>query len=207
MDIRTAKFVKSSAERSQYPRSDLAEYAFIGRSNVGKSSLINLLTGKKNLAKISSSPGKTQLINHFLINDQWRLTDLPGYGYAKVSKEKKKDFQKRITEYIIYRKNMVCLFTVIDSRLPPQPIDLEFMRWLGEKQIPFCIVFTKIDKLSQTQCEKKINSYKKILLKDWKEIPQYFKTSAQNKYGKEKILNYIEGLNQKYHSHLGTLSI
>ncbi|XOD67804.1 MAG: ribosome biogenesis GTP-binding protein YihA/YsxC [Flavobacteriales bacterium Tduv] len=204
MDIQKAEFVKSSSERSQYPQPNLSEYAFIGRSNVGKSSLINLLTGKKNLAKISSSPGKTQLINHFLINDQWRLTDLPGYGYAKVSKEKKKDFQKRITEYILYRKNMVCVFTLIDSRLPPQSIDLKFMQWLGEKKITFCIVFTKIDKLSQAQCEKNIDSYKEVLFKDWEKIPQYFKTSAQNKYGREKILNYIESLNQEYHSHLGT---
>lgn len=207
MDIQIAEFVKSSAERSEYPPSDLSEYALIGRSNVGKSSLINLLTGKKNLAKVSSSPGKTKLINHFLINNQWRLTDLPGYGYTKVSKEKKKDFQKRITEYIFYRKNVVCLFILIDSFLPPQPIDLKFMQWLGEKQIPFCIVFTKIDKLSQTQCEKNIDSYEEVLLKDWEEIPQYFRTSAQNKYGREEILNYIETLNQEYNSHSGTLPI
>lgn len=199
MHIQTAEFVKSSARRSQYPRANFAEYAFIGRSNVGKSSLINLLTGKKKLAKISSSPGKTQLINHFLINNQWHLTDLPGYGYAKVSKDKKKEFQKCITDYILYRENLVCLFILIDSRLSPQAIDLAFMRWLRKNRIPFCIVFTKTDKLSQPQCQKNIDHYKEVLFKEWREIPQYFKTSTQNKHGKTEILDCINNFNQEYY--------
>ncbi|XOD68415.1 MAG: ribosome biogenesis GTP-binding protein YihA/YsxC [Flavobacteriales bacterium AspAUS03] len=198
MDIQTADFLKSSTQKSQFPILDLAEYAFIGRSNVGKSSLINLLTRRKNLAKTSSSPGKTQLINHFLINSQWYLTDLPGYGYAKISKEKKKDFQKKITDYILYRKNLTCLFTLIDSRLPPQNIDLTFIQWLGENRIPFCIVFTKTDKIGPTQCQKNIEHYRETLLKSWEEIPPYFKTSEHTRQGRTEILNYIDGLNQEY---------
>ncbi|XCI75037.1 MAG: ribosome biogenesis GTP-binding protein YihA/YsxC [Flavobacteriales bacterium] len=198
MDIQTAEFVKSSTQKSQFPNLDLAEYAFIGRSNVGKSSLINLLTSRKNLAKISSSPGKTQLINHFIINSQWYLTDLPGYGYAKVSKEKKKDFQKKITDYILYRKNLICLFALIDSRIPPQNIDITFIQWLGENRIPFCIIFTKIDKLSPAQYQKNIDHYREALLKSWEEIPLYFKTSVHTRQGRTDILNYIDGLNQEY---------
>ncbi|MGB8704197.1 MAG: ribosome biogenesis GTP-binding protein YihA/YsxC [Gillisia sp.] len=198
MKISSAEFVISNSDVSKCPNSLLPEYAFIGRSNVGKSSLINMLTGRKSLAKISGKPGKTQLINHFLINDSWHLVDLPGYGYAQVSKSVKKTFQKFITAYFEQRQQMLCAFVLVDSRHDPQPIDLEFMQWLGEKEIPFCIIFTKADKLKGKKLEKNIENYKQIMLESWAEMPKYFITSSQAGIGQEEVLNYIEEINKQF---------
>lgn len=195
MKIKTAEFVISNSKVDLCPNSSLPEYAFIGRSNVGKSSLINMLTGRKSLAKTSAKPGKTQLINHFLINNNWHLVDLPGYGYAQVSKSTKKVFQKFITAYFEKREQMICAFVLIDSRHKPQPIDLEFMQWLGEHNIPFCIIFTKADKLKDKALEKNIESYKSEMLETWVEMPEYFITSASAGLGKDEVLNYIEAVN------------
>ena len=195
MQIKTAEFVISNQEVSKCPTNQLPEYAFIGRSNVGKSSLINMLTNQKNLAKTSGRPGKTQLINHFLINKIWFLVDLPGYGYARVSKSAKKTFQKFITAYFRERKQLVSAFVLVDIRHKPQPVDLEFMRWLGEHGIPFSIVFTKADKLRPKAIEDHIESYKNILLETWEEFPNYFITSSTNYDGKEALLNYIDSIN------------
>lgn len=174
----------------------LPEYAFIGRSNVGKSSLINMLTGRKSLAKTSGRPGKTQLINHFLINKNWHLVDLPGYGYARVSKSSKKVFQKFITQYFGKRRQLVCGFVLVDIRHKPQPIDLEFMQWLGENGIPFCIIFTKADKLKPKAIETHVADYKTILLETWEEMPTYFITSSSKGIGKDDLLEYIDALNK-----------
>ena len=195
MKIKTAKFVISNTNISKCPKDNLPEYAFIGRSNVGKSSLINMLTGHKNLAKISGKPGKTQLINHFIINDEWFLVDLPGYGYAKVSKNLRQKFQGFIYEYFLKREQLVCSFVLVDSRHEPQKIDLEFMQFLGEKRIPFCIVFTKTDKLGKTVVQNKIAKYKKVMLQTWEEMPPYFLTSATDHTGKKEILDFIEHVN------------
>ncbi|MFV0540481.1 MAG: ribosome biogenesis GTP-binding protein YihA/YsxC [Aestuariibaculum sp.] len=195
MQIKTAEFVMSNSDVAKCPKSMLPEYAFIGRSNVGKSSLINMLTDRKSLAKTSGRPGKTQLINHFLINKNWHLVDLPGYGYARVSKSAKKIFQKFITQYFSKREQLVCAFVLVDIRHEPQQIDLEFMQWLGEHQIPFCIIFTKADKLKPKAVEKHIETYKTILLETWEDMPQYFITSSSNGIGKETVLEYIDGLN------------
>jgi len=195
MKIKTAEFVISNSKVDHCPNSTLPEYAFIGRSNVGKSSLINMLTGRKALAKTSAKPGKTQLINHFLINQNWHLVDLPGYGYAQVSKSTKKVFQKFITAYFEKREQMICAFVLIDSRHKPQPIDMEFMQWLGEHNIPFCIIFTKADKLKDKVLEKNIENYKNEMLETWVEMPEYFITSATSKLGQEDILGYIERIN------------
>jgi len=173
----------------------LPEYAFIGRSNVGKSSLINMLTDRKSLAKTSGRPGKTQLINHFIINKEWYLVDLPGYGYARVSKTAKKTFQKFITQYFKFREQMVCAFVLVDIRHKPQPIDLDFMRYLGENGIPFCIIFTKADKLKPKAIEKHVEDYKTILLETWEDVPQYFITSSSKSIGKKEVLDFIGGLN------------
>ena len=173
----------------------LPEYAFIGRSNVGKSSLINMLTNHKGLAKTSSKPGKTQLINHFLINKNWYLVDLPGYGYAQVSKQSKETFQKFITDYFKKRKELVCAFVLVDIRLEPQKIDLEFMQWLGENLIPFSIIFTKADKLTEKSITDNIDRYKKKLLENWEDIPPFFITSSENKTGRTELLTYIEEIN------------
>ncbi len=173
----------------------LPEYAFIGRSNVGKSSLINMLTGRKSLAKTSGKPGKTQLINHFLINKNWHLVDLPGYGYARVSKSSKKVFQKFITQYFNKRQQLVCGFVLVDIRHKPQPIDLEFMTWLGENGIPFCIIFTKADKLKPKAIENHVEAYKSILLETWEDMPTYFITSSSKSIGKDELLEFIDGLN------------
>ena len=199
MHIKSAKFVISNSEISKCPQSSIPEYAFIGRSNVGKSSLINSLCDKKKLAKTSSRPGKTQLINHFLINENWYLVDLPGYGYARVSKTQKKVFQTFITKYFKYRTQLVNAFLLIDIRHEQQSIDLKFMEWLGENLIPFSIVFTKADKLNTKSIKKNINDYKsKMLISNWEEIPPIFITSAQNKSGSKEILNYINQLNIDY---------
>jgi ribosome biogenesis GTP-binding protein ysxC len=194
--IKKAEFVMSNSQVAKCPKEPLPEYAFIGRSNVGKSSLINMLTNQKNLAKTSARPGKTQLINHFKINDQWFLVDLPGYGYARVSKTTKKTFQKFITNYFEQRKQLVCAFVLVDIRHEPQKIDLEFMQWLGENAVPFAIVFTKADKLKPLAIERNIATYQEILLKSWEAMPPYFVTSAENYVGKEELVGYIEDINK-----------
>ncbi len=196
MEVKKAEFVVSNSDVKKLPGEPLPEYAFIGRSNVGKSSLINMLTNKKNLAKTSSTPGKTQLINHFKINDNWFLVDLPGYGYAKTSKTNRKKFQKLITDYFKTRKNLVNAFVLVDSRLEPQKIDLEFMEWLGKNRIPFSIVFTKADKLSSSQLAKNIKKYQQKMLNRWESMPKYFITSSQDKRGRKEMLDYIGQLNE-----------
>jgi GTP-binding protein len=198
MKIKSAEFIISNSDVEKCPDSSLPEYAFIGRSNVGKSSLINMLTGRRSLAKTSGRPGKTQLINHFLINKEWHLVDLPGYGYARVSKSIKKTFQKFITQYFEHRRQMLCAFVLIDSRHEPQAIDLEFMEWLGEHQIPFCIIFTKADKLKPKALERNVEHYKAKMLESWVEMPQYFITSAESGVGQEEVLEYIEGINSQF---------
>ncbi len=195
MKIKTAEFVISNTDYKLGPEDGKPEYAFIGRSNVGKSSLINMLTDKKKLAKTSGTPGKTQLINHFSINDEWYIVDLPGYGYAKASKQSRAKWERFIVEYLTNRESLVTIFVLLDSRLEPQKIDLEFMNWCGEKQLPFSMVFTKIDKLSSTSLQKNLAKYKKEMVKYWDEIPPMFTTSSESKFGQEKILNYIEQLN------------
>lgn len=198
MKIKSAEFVISNSDVSKCPDSSLPEYAFIGRSNVGKSSLINMITGRKNLAKTSGRPGKTQLINHFIINDSWHLVDLPGYGYARVSKSIKKTFQKFITAYFEQRKQMICAFVLIDSRHEAQAIDLEFMKYLGESGIPFCIIFTKADKLKPKALERNVENYQNKMLESWEEMPLYFVTSAETGLGKEEVLKYIEEINTRF---------
>lgn len=195
MQIKTAEFVKSSQKWQECPEPNLPEYAFIGRSNVGKSSLINAMMNHKDLAKTSQTPGKTQLINHFLVNKNWYLTDLPGYGYAKVSKSLRKDFEKLITNYILNRKNLVNLFVLVDIRHTPQKIDLEFMQWCGESGVPFSIVFTKADKLKPGAAEKNVGIYKNDLLQTWEELPDLYITSAEKKTGGDLILDYIQKTN------------
>lgn len=200
MEVKQAEFVVSNSSVSKCPDSIFPEYAFIGRSNVGKSSLINMLTNHKGLAKVSGRPGKTQLINHFLINKSWYLVDLPGYGYAQVSKSSKRVFQKFITDYFSKRKQMVSAFVLIDIRHRPQPIDLEFMRWLAESSVPFSIVFTKADKLPTTQQSLNIASYKSLMLESWQQMPTYFVTSSDKKMGREALLSYIDELNKMANS-------
>lgn len=196
MEIKSAEFVMSNSDVSKCPKNTIPEYAFIGRSNVGKSSLINMLTNRKSLAKTSGRPGKTQLINHFIINKNWYLVDLPGYGYAKVSKSAKKTFQKFITQYFSLREQLVSAFVLADIRHKPQPIDLEFMQWLGENGIPFSIIFTKADKLKPKAIEMHVADYKAIMLETWEEMPNYFITSSSKDIGKEAVLEYIHSLNK-----------
>lgn len=197
MKIKSVFFIKSSQKWQDCPAPNLPEYAFIGRSNVGKSSLINALMNQKDLAKTSQTPGKTQLINHFLVNEDWYLTDLPGYGYARVSKSQRKDFEKLITNYILNRENLVHLFVLVDIRHLPQKIDLEFIEWCGENQISFSIIFTKSDKMkTQAAAEKSVGEYKKILLESWEKLPNIFVTSAEKKLGGEQILDFIEETNK-----------
>lgn len=199
MKINTAEFVISNSEVSKCPKELLPEYAFIGRSNVGKSSLINMLTGNKNLAKTSAKPGKTQLINHFKINNNWFLVDLPGYGYAKVSKSTKDTFQRFITDYFEKREQLVCAFVLIDIRHDAQKIDLEFMRYLGESEIPFSIIFTKADKIGRSKINSNIATYKKQMLADgWEFMPDYFVTSSIEESGREELLKYIDAINQEW---------
>ncbi len=198
MKINTAEFIISNTDIKQCPAPNLPEYAFIGRSNVGKSSLINMLTNHKKLAKISSKPGKTQLINHFLINKNWFLVDLPGYGFAKVPKAQRKKFEKMINDYILFRDNLMNVFVLIDSRIPPQKIDLEFMEWLGLSGIPFSIVFTKVDKLKASEKGRFAKEYETKMLENWEEMPPYFITSSTTKQGKEELLNYINDINAKF---------
>lgn len=196
MIITKAEFIVSNSDVNKCPSERIPEYAFIGRSNVGKSSLINMLANNKNLAKTSGRPGKTQLINHFKINNNWFLVDLPGYGYARVSKTTKKTFQKFITQYFEKRQQLVCAFVLVDIRHEPQKIDLEFMQWLGENAIPFAIIFTKADKLKPNAIERNIENYKNLLLETWEEFPLYFITSSENKTGKEELLQYIDSINK-----------
>jgi len=201
MRILQAEFVVSNSNPNQCPADVIPEYAFIGRSNVGKSSLINCLTNHKSLAKTSGRPGKTQLINHFKINNQWHLVDLPGYGYARVSKSAKAEFQKLITRYFEEREQLVCAFVLIDIRLEPQKIDLEFLTYLGETGIPFCILFTKADKLGKNQAQASVAHYRKVLLQGvWAEMPPYFITSAEDGTGREAVLDYIDQINQAYNA-------
>ncbi|MFD2552670.1 ribosome biogenesis GTP-binding protein YihA/YsxC [Bizionia sediminis] len=197
MEIKSAEFVMSNSDVAKCPKNPLPEYAFIGRSNVGKSSLINMLTNRKSLAKTSGRPGKTQLINHFLINANWYLVDLPGYGYARVSKSSKKTFQKFITDYFRQREQLVSAFVLVDIRHEPQSIDLEFMAWMGENGIPFSIIFTKADKLKPKAIEKHIADYTAIMLQTWEEMPNYFVTSSSKHIGKDHLLNYIQQINDQ----------
>ncbi|MFM1930824.1 MAG: hypothetical protein RL226_127 [Bacteroidota bacterium] len=201
MEIHTAEFLKSSANLSQCPPANQPEYAFIGRSNVGKSSLINMLTGHAGLAKTSQTPGKTQLINHFIINERktpWLLADLPGYGYAKVSKKDREAFNTMIRTYLKNRENLMCAFVLIDSRLPAQKIDLEFMEWMGENGIPFVIVFTKVDKLNKTEYAANFDAYEKEMLKTWEFLPDQFKTSSEKGVGKDELLHFIAETNEHW---------
>ncbi len=190
----SARFITSNTDYKTCPPARFPEFAFIGRSNVGKSSLINSLTFHKGLAKTSQTPGKTQLINHFMIDDKWYLVDLPGYGFAKVSKEKRRDFEKMIFDYLINRENLTCLFVLLDIRLKPQAVDIEFMNRMVEDEIPFYIVFTKADKLSQKQVNESVETYKNFLLESWDELPQIHITSAEKHVGREGILASIDEL-------------
>jgi len=196
MNVAHAEFVVSNTRVDHCPKSKLPEYAFIGRSNVGKSSLINMLCNRKRLAKTSSRPGKTKLINHFLINNKWHLVDLPGYGYARASKTQKKTFQKFITDYFNKRKELVSAFLLIDIRHEPQPPDLDFMRWLGENYIPFTIVFTKADKIKEREIEKKVSDYLEKLKEDWESLPKYFITSSEKRMGRDELLGHIHEINE-----------
>jgi GTP-binding protein len=195
MIVQSATFLISNTDVSLCPEPNKPEYAFIGRSNVGKSSLINMLTGVKKLAKTSQKPGKTRLVNHFLINEAWYLVDLPGYGYAKVGKTMKNDWDKIINEYLTARPNLLCIFVLIDSRLPPQKIDLEFMEWLSDHDLAFVLVFTKTDKQTNNKVNQQTAFYKKELLKTWEELPPIFYTSSENRTGRDEVLNYIEETN------------
>lgn len=196
MDITSATFVVSSPNVKACPDSTLSEYAFIGRSNVGKSSLINMLTNVRELAKTSTKPGKTLLINHFLINKKWHLVDLPGYGYAKASKVTLGRIYTMINDYVVHRAQLACLFVLIDSRHEPQAIDIDFIQFLGESQVPFALVFTKTDKITREKLEVTLNAYKQSLSEQWDELPPFFTSSAEKKRGREEILNYIDSINQ-----------
>ncbi|MBQ2508607.1 MAG: YihA family ribosome biogenesis GTP-binding protein [Bacteroidales bacterium] len=196
MEIKKAVFVVSSSNYRQCPDTGLPEYAFIGRSNVGKSSLINMLTNNRGLAKTSVKPGKTQLINHFLVNDQWYLVDLPGYGYAQTSKSNRSKWQQMIVDYMLKREALVNTFVLVDSRIPPQAIDLEFINFLGEHGVPLSIVFTKIDKQKQRELAHNLNSYKRTLADVWDPLPEIILTSSVTRYGKEALLNRIGEINE-----------
>ncbi|MDG1718369.1 MAG: ribosome biogenesis GTP-binding protein YihA/YsxC [Flavobacteriales bacterium] len=198
MKIKSAEFVISNTDYKFCPKETHPEYAFIGRSNVGKSSLINALVNRKNLAKTSGKPGKTQLINHFKINNSWFLVDLPGYGYASTSKTNRKMFKEMINKYLLNRKNLICLFVLLDIRHNPQSIDLEFMEKMGQEKTPFVMVFTKSDKISQTQISENINHYKTKMLKQWEYLPEIFITSSENQNGISEILKFIEEYNEEF---------
>lgn len=195
MEITSAEFVISNSRADMCPKTSLPEYAFIGRSNVGKSSLINMLTNQPKLAMTSATPGKTLLINHFLINKEWYLVDLPGYGYAQRGKKMMEKIQKLIEYYVLEREQMTCLFVLVDSRLEPQKIDLEFIEWLGENGIPFAIVFTKADKQSTGKTKANVARYLETLQHQWEELPPYFVTSSEKKTGRQELLGYIEEIN------------
>ena len=196
MIIKSAEFEISNSTVSKCPDSSRPEYAFIGRSNVGKSSLINMLTGRNGLAKTSSTPGKTMLINHFLINGEWYIVDLPGYGYARRGKESRDELRRMIEGYVLGRQQMTNLFILVDSRHEPQKIDLEFMEWCGENEVPFSIVFTKMDKLGKVAGGRNVAAYKQRLLETWEELPPIFETSSEDGRGREELLDYIEQINR-----------
>ena len=196
MEITSAEFIISNSRADMCPKTDLPEYAFIGRSNVGKSSLINMLTNQPKLAMTSATPGKTLLINHFLISKEWYLVDLPGYGYAQRGKKMMEKIQKLIEYYVLEREQMTCLFVLVDSRLEPQKIDLEFIEWLGENGIPFAIVFTKADKQSVGKTKANVTRYLETLRQQWEELPPYFVTSSEKKTGRQELLDYIEEINR-----------
>lgn len=196
MIIKDAQFVISNTDYKKCPQDGKPEYAFIGRSNVGKSSLINMLTNRKGLAMTSSKPGKTQLINHFIINNEWYLVDLPGYGYAQRGKEGREQIRRIIDTYILKREDLTCLFVLLDCRHEPQKIDLDFLNWLGEKEIPFAIVFTKIDKLSKSKLKENMQKYTEKLHETWEELPPVFYTSSEHRIGGDEILNYIDEINK-----------
>ncbi len=195
MLIKTAQYLQSNTDVNKLPKADKPEYAFIGRSNVGKSSLINMLTGNSKLAKVSATPGKTITINHFIINNEWYLVDLPGYGFAKRSQKERDKWKQMLDAYILGRSNLMTTFVLVDSRIKPQKIDLDFISSLGENQVPFVIVFTKADKLGSTQLSANIAVYKKELLKEWEELPTMIVTSSEKRTGRDDILNYIENCN------------
>ena len=198
MQINQAEFVVSNSDPAKCPKPDLPEYAFIGRSNVGKSSLINMLTGRTHLAKTSQTPGKTQLINHFLIDKEWYLVDLPGYGFAKAPKAEREKWEKMITTYLTTRENLICTFVLVDGKIAPQQIDLEFMDRLGERGIPFVIVFTKTEKIGTNAIRQVVKRYEKTLLETWEEVPQMFVTSAMDGRGREEVLRYIQSLTKAF---------
>lgn len=198
MQIQKAEFVVSNSRADKCPQTDKPEYAFIGRSNVGKSSLINMLTGRKALAMTSSTPGKTMLINHFVINDEWYLVDLPGYGYAKRGKREVEALQKLISYYVLNREQLTCLFVLIDSRLKPQKIDLDFIRFLGENGVPFGIIFTKADKSKRGELKKNVDTFMNTLAEEWEELPPHFITSSDSGLGRDTFLNYIEEINSSF---------
>ncbi|MGC9470116.1 MAG: ribosome biogenesis GTP-binding protein YihA/YsxC [Bacteroidales bacterium] len=202
MIIHSIRFTGSSADLAHLPSPDKPEYAFTGRSNVGKSSLINMLTGRKNLARISSTPGKTRIINHYLVNEQWYLVDLPGYGYAKASKTNRTEWNLLLKQYLLKRPNLLSVFVLIDSRIPPQKIDLDFLEFLGTNQIPFCLVFTKTDKLSSKKLKTAIQEYKKGLLLVWETLPPWFVTSSVTRAGREEILGFIDETNRFDHQNV-----
>lgn len=197
MKIKSAEFVISNTDFRKCPADNRPEYAFIGRSNVGKSSLINMLTGRNGLAKTSSTPGKTLLINHFLINNEWYIVDLPGYGYARRGKDQREQLRHIIQTYILGRQQMTNLFVLVDSRHEPQPIDVEFMNWCGEHNVPFSIVFTKMDKLGRDAGQRNIDAYKQQLGETWEELPPVFITSSQDGRGRDELLDYIESINKQ----------
>lgn len=202
MEIKKAVFVKSSSVVAQCPKGDKPEYGFIGRSNVGKSSLINMLCNRNELARVSANPGKTININHYLINDAWFLVDLPGYGYAKRSRTLREEWSRNMVDYFQQRENLYTLFVLIDSRIPPQKIDLEFLAMLGEYGIPFCIVFTKTDKNSQTETAKNTEAFKKKMLEEWEELPAFFYTSSMKKKGRSELLDYIAASNKEFNTRI-----
>ena len=204
MQINKAEFLMSNTRFEFLPNDNIPEYAFIGRSNVGKSSLINALVQRRGLAKTSSTPGKTIAINHFMVNGSWYLVDLPGYGYAQRSKKAREEWRLMLSNYIRRRRNLICTFVLVDSRIEPQNSDIGFMEWLGENQVPFCIVFTKADKLGKMELEKNVEAYKQRLLQDWEELPKVFVTSSESKLGREEILDYIEQQNKELEIYLKT---
>ena len=204
MIIKDAHFVCSNSKFDKLPKDNIPEYAFIGRSNVGKSSLINALVQRKGLAKTSATPGKTIAINHFMVNDQWYLVDLPGYGYAQRSKKSREEWRVMLANYISRRRNLLYTFVLVDSRIEPQDSDMGFMEWLGENRVPFCIVFTKADKLSKAELNRNVEAYKTRLLEDWEELPPVFITSSETKQGREEILDFIEQQNQELENYLKT---
>ena len=204
MIIKDARFISSNTKFDKLPKDNMPEYAFIGRSNVGKSSLINALVQRKGLAKTSATPGKTIAINHFVVNDKWYLVDLPGYGYAKRSKKSREEWRVMLANYISRRRNLLYTFVLVDSRIEPQNSDIGFMEWLGENQVPFCIVFTKADKLGKAELQRNVDAYKQRLLEDWEELPPVFVTSSETKMGCEEILDFIEQQNNELDDYLKT---